>query len=219
MGKILITTPVHRVKDYAFKEWLKSVKSQTYTSYDLLLVDNTSDLNYIPVIEEYLKELDIKATIYHQDKFHAEEPRVIPIEGTTREFKDYRHLVEKKVAYAREYGRQQFLKGEYDYFFLWESDIIVEPIGLEKMLEFIDKFAIVQHDYPNRQYPGEEMWGYGFVLFQKWCVERFDFLKAEDREIWHGIEHKFNKLTMQNGGAIVELHSYLKIQHLAEEAE
>jgi hypothetical protein len=183
--KILIGTPVHRVKHYAVPQWAASVLSQD-TPCDLLMVNN-SDPEYAQEVDRYGEVVNIS----------------VPNQSTT----------EEKVARSREVIRQRAIDGGYDYWMSWECDTVAPPDGIRQLLGFTDVFDIVLHDYPSRIDPQEETWGYGFCLIKRWCLEDFTFIWNHDGS-WHGGEHRLNKRVMQLGGRMVELHNLLTLQHL-----
>ena len=51
--KILVGCPTSFHKEYCLNEYAKSVKELSYNNYDILLVDNSSDDNYLDKIKSY----------------------------------------------------------------------------------------------------------------------------------------------------------------------
>ena len=49
--KILVGCPTYELFEYCLEEYSKAVKSLTYNNYDVLLVDNSKDNNYLKKIK------------------------------------------------------------------------------------------------------------------------------------------------------------------------
>ena len=52
--RILVGCPTADVKDYCLEKYIKAVKSLTYPNYDVLIVDNSEDNNYLEKIKKHL---------------------------------------------------------------------------------------------------------------------------------------------------------------------
>jgi len=111
MGKKLITviTPVHNAEKTVFKT-IDSVKAQTYSFWELIIIDDGSTDNSLPIIK----------------KIAAREPRI--------------HCIQMKsnlgVAAARNEGLKQ-AQGNYVAFL--DADDLWMPDKLEKQLQFMEE--------------------------------------------------------------------------------
>ena len=207
--KILIGTPVHEVKDYCFKEWLTSVKNlmsfkNPDGKFDLLLIDNSSNLEYQKKVERLCAELSIiNYKIIHLDLAVYDNGN----------FKHDRANVEERVAYCREEMKKELQSGDYTHLFFWESDVILSPDAFERLIEFDDQFDVIMHDYPSRDDPTEEVWGFGCTIIRRKWFEDFSFLY--ECENYHGGEHRLLKRIRLAGGHWVEFHNFLDVKHRA----
>ena len=111
--KILISSPTADLKSYCLEEWLENVFNLTYDNYDVHIVDNSEDSNYMKKIrEEYGDRLTIE--------------RVSPSQYTS--FKS-------ALAASHEKCRQKAIKGGYDYLLHLESDIFPPLDIIERLLD------------------------------------------------------------------------------------
>jgi hypothetical protein len=118
--RVLVGCPTHISKNYALKEWVKTVKSLTYSNYDILLVDNSDD-------NEYMKK--IKSTGIRVVKG--------PLSKSTKQ----------RIVDSRNLLREKCLEGNYDFLLSLEQDVI-PPLNIIEML--MDKSApIVAGVYLN----------------------------------------------------------------------
>lgn len=205
--KILIGTPVHESKDYCFRQFLESVKKVTSYKkseklFDILFVDNSPSSGYQQKVQNLCEELEIpNFKIIHLD---------IP------EFEDngnqVRKSVEERVAKCREECRKELIKGSYTHLFFWESDIILPEYAFEKLIQFDSEFDVIMHNYPSRQFPEDEAWGFGCTIIKRKWFENFSFIDPEKR--WRVSEARLLKKIRLAGGHWTELHSFLEIKHL-----
>ncbi len=105
--KILIGCPTYQGKEYCLKEYLAGVKNLTYPNYDLVLVDNSEDDTYFKT----LQSLGVRV---------LKEPGI----GTPIE----------RVVNSRNKLLDLMLKGDYEYFFSLEQDVIAPPDAIERLL-------------------------------------------------------------------------------------
>lgn len=107
MVKILVGCPTAEVKKYCLKEYVAAIKNLTYDNYDILLVDNSPDDNYLKTIESMK----------------------IPV------IKDIRlDDVKERIVHSRNILREKFLAGDYDYFLSLEQDVIPPKDVIERLL-------------------------------------------------------------------------------------
>jgi len=107
MKKVLVGCPTSFHKEYCFKEYLKGIKSLTYPNCDILLIENSEDNTYFNKIKKHLPT--IKGP-YHESALD----RII----------DSRNILREKV-----------LKGNYDYLFSLEQDVIPPKETLNKLIK------------------------------------------------------------------------------------
>ncbi len=106
--KVLIAIPTYDGMSYCLNEFLEAINKLTYSNFDVLIVDNSKTDEY----SEKIRDLGFK--VLRSQKF--ENPRETIVE-------------------ARNLLRSEFLKGDYDYFFSVEQDVILVPDMIQKMLQ------------------------------------------------------------------------------------
>jgi hypothetical protein len=201
--KILIGTPIHRVKDYAVKRWLDCVRNLDYDNFELMLVDNSPDLEY----QEYLKSIipgSIKYSLVHVDINYTDP--------------------EERVAMAREEIRRQVLDNDFVFWFSWECDVMAPPDVLKKMLKYTDEFKVVHHLSPDRIDPENSIDNsFGLSLIHRDVLEKFPFAFQWGRidtaipARWCGTDSWFNKRIIKEGGTFIQLAGVVRpLKHLNE---
>lgn len=140
-GLISVIIPVYNVEPY-LRQCVDSVLVQTYTNYEILLVDDGSTDNSGEICKEYSSECDF---VFYYPKENA------------------------GASSARNYGLDK-AKGKYVYFF--DSDDLLTPSALEKMIlcaetenadlvfieaQTLDEKGVLssgQYDYHHQYQPG-----------------------------------------------------------------
>jgi len=109
--KILIGFPTSSIKDYCLDEFVKQITSYTYPLYDIFVVDNSKDKSHIK-------------------QFHKRGIKAIhePING------DFRAELARHQNIIRDY----FLKGDYDYLMMVESDVFTGECIIEKLVSYAE---------------------------------------------------------------------------------
>lgn len=108
--KVLIAAPTARQKDYCFNQWFNQLVKMDYGSKDAFIVDNSADQEYVKMLQgRGLKTAHVSREGKHPVEFLAESQNVI---------------------------REYFLKGDYDYLFMLESDVFVPLDTLKHMVSF-----------------------------------------------------------------------------------
>ena len=107
--KILIATPIYDKKDYCLKKHLESVKNIDYDNCHHIMVDNTDDGG---VYTERLKKLGVEA--YH-----------VPRDGNSR----------NAIANSMNFVRDYFLKRDYDYLLVLESDLFPDKDVINRLIK------------------------------------------------------------------------------------
>src|SRR3990167_7595818 len=148
MMKILIGTPVHECKDYAMERWLKSVSKLDYP-YDLLLVDNSDNLEYTDKLHKYGK------------KYGVSSYKLVHIDVGRNA------ILDEKLASSREMIRKEVLDKSYDAWFSLECDVITPPDALSKLVNLIEDNWMVSHAYPTREIPNETHAQLGISLINR----------------------------------------------------
>lgn len=202
--KILIGTPIHESKDYCMERWFKNVSELKYPA-DLLLVDNSPGLNYLEKVKGYCQKYGI--TNYRIKHFEINQLQ----------------LGGEKIGRSREIIRQEVLAGSYDAWFSWESDQIIPPTALGKLVELMrgGKFSMVIHNSWDRERPGEPTFYFGIALINKDPLKKYSFLLdsyTSDPDMnytWYRAEEWFKKQVRRDGGNYIEVCGLIKpIYHL-----
>ena len=108
MKKILVGCPTSNYHEYALEEYAEAVKSLSYKSYDLLLVDNSKEDSYF----KKLKSLNLPTV---KGQWHEE--------------------ARERIIESRNILRQKVIDGNYDYFFSLEQDVIPPKDVIERLLQ------------------------------------------------------------------------------------
>ena len=109
MKKILIATPTYEGMDYCFQEFLEHLKNIDYEDFDILIIDNSRTKKFFRKIR---KIPGIKV-IYDEIKEEKNMDRLISSRN-------------KILEYA--------IKKNYDYVLMMDSDVLVPPDILKKLL-------------------------------------------------------------------------------------
>ena len=116
--KILISSPIYDKKDYCIKKHLKCIKEIDYNNYEHIIVDNSET-------EKFYKELkSMGVNAYHVDRG-----------GNSRQG------INNSMNFIREY----FMKGDYDYMFVVETDLFPDKNIIKRLLNH--KKAVVGSYY------------------------------------------------------------------------
>jgi len=132
--KVLIATPIHQVKNYCMKRWLKNVSELLKVSpADFLLVDNSPGTDYIKKVKTILKKYDI--TNYKIEHINCNQ-------GMS--------LLEKceRIETSQKFIRQYILDQGYDAWFSWECDQIIPANSLNELVKVMlsGNFMVVAHN-------------------------------------------------------------------------
>lgn len=200
--KILIGTPIHAIKDYSMELWLANVaKLIKRTPADLLLVDNSPDEEYMDKVKSYCQKLEIKKYKLKHIDVHQENG------------------IDERIGRSREAIRQEILDSDYDVWFSWESDQIIQPDSLDKLVKLMQKgnYMIVSHASWRRDNPTETENNFGCALIKRECLEKYGFLlEYPDMPThWHRGENWFKAQVLKGGGNYAEVFGLIKpIIHL-----
>ena len=104
--KILVGCPTYELYEYCLKDFARIVKNLMYPNYDILLIDNSKEVNYSHLIE---------------------------LQGIPVERIDYEKKARDRIVISRNLLRKRALK--YDYLFSLEQDVIPEPDILQQLLK------------------------------------------------------------------------------------
>jgi hypothetical protein len=199
--KILIGTPVHQDKEYCMERWVENVSKLLKKSpCDVLIVDNSPDLNYIEKIKGYFKKYGVKNYLIKHLDINQNQPRA------------------ERIGRSREIIRQHLLTKNYDAWFSWESDQIIPVDTLQKLIDIMQagNYTMV---HPNSWGPstGEPMADFGVCLIKRSALEKYGFLLEYPnmRDCWHGGEAWFKKQVLKGGGSYIEIYGIINpIYHL-----
>mgnify|MGYP001606785611 CR=1 FL=1 len=135
--KILVGCPTSSYKAYCLGEYAKGLKSLNYNNFDILLVDNSTDLNYLKAIKQAGLPV-IKAP--------------------------YDERARKRIVDSRNILRQTVLENGYDYFLSLEQDVIPPPDIIQKLLShkksIVSGLYFTYHSYNGKSQLLEPvLWG------------------------------------------------------------
>src|SRR3989344_8870143 len=106
--KILVGCPTSFHKEYCLNEYAKSVKELSYNNYDILLVDNSPNNDYL----EKIKKLNLQVI------------KAPYLEGAL-----------DRITISRNMIREFMLNNNYDYFLSLEQDVISPKDIIENLLQ------------------------------------------------------------------------------------
>lgn len=104
---VLVGCPTHESQEYALEQYAEAVKALTYKNFDVLLVDNSDN-------DEYMKKL--------------KEKGLNAVKGTSAGSTRERIMVSRNIL------REKFLQGNYDYLLSLEQDVIPPVNAIEILL-------------------------------------------------------------------------------------
>lgn len=202
--KVLLGTPVHESKDYAMDKWMASIAVLDYP-FDLLLVDNSADLEYVNKLHHYCKKYGIiRYRLVHIDVGnHA--------------------VLDERLAQSREIIRQEVLAKGYDAWCSLECDVIAPPDALSKLVALLDDYWMVSHGYPSRGNPNGTNAELGIALVTRGALEKIDFIHQYGfvdplrpdcnygNDVWF-----IRRIDRQSGGKYIHVYGVITpIYHLA----
>lgn len=187
--KVLVACPNHQVKEYAFQRWIDNVKNLTYPNYDILVVDNSPN-------DDFLYKWQDQVPMCRIDTKGIEQLMVMRL----------------NLSYER--IRLAFLHGDYDRLMIIESDVIPPKNIIEFMLQWGKNTDWISHAYPVQGGTEDAEQGIGCSLFTRRLMENFNFKDfadnyTSDGGLWMRVRPDGRFKTM-------ELWSFIKIQHLKE---
>jgi len=201
--RILIGTPVHESKDYSMDRWLESVSKLEYP-FDLLMVDNSPNFEYLKKIHEYCKKYGIiNYKLVHTDV------------GSNS-------ILDERLAQSRELIRQEVLDQGYDAWFSLECDVIAPTDTLTKLVDLIDDYWMVSHAYPGRDNPLDTNVEFGITLIKRQALEKYGFVNQYGYidplrpDCWYGNEVWFiRRIDRDDEGKHIHVYGNIKpIYHL-----
>jgi hypothetical protein len=183
-SKILVSCPVHQVKEYSFQRWIDNVKSFTYPNYEIFVVDNSPNMELVNKYKDQIPIVHIKVD--------QSEPY-------------------NRITHSMEVIRQHFLKGNYSRWFNLECDVIPGTDIIEVLLKYGKDADWIGHAYPNRGGDIEESSGIGCSMLSRRLVENYNYDEA-DREspdvwLWEQVRRAKKYKT-------VEIWGHVPINHL-----
>jgi len=105
--RVLIGCPTSFHKEYALEQYAETIKSLNYNNYDILLVDNSSDDNYLDKIKSY--GLNAIKGIYFEGALN-------------------------RIIASRNILRKYTLDNNYDYLLSLEQDVLLKKDDLLKLV-------------------------------------------------------------------------------------
>ncbi len=189
--KVLVACPTHEVKEYAFQRWIDNVKNLTYPNYEVLVVDNSPN-------EDYLKRWGDKIPMKHIEV--TQDPQKMGV----------------RICQSMAVIRQHFLEGDFDWWMNIEADNIPPSDVIETLLKYGHVADWTSHCYPAWPGSGTLEQGIGCSLLSRRLMEDFDWSKASDSpdaELW---DFAKPKIRTDNKYRTVELWNVMKVEHLKE---
>lgn len=108
--KVLVFTPTYEGKDYIFKEFYNALVSIDYPNYDFMIIDNSKDMSYVNKLRR-----EGYQHIHH-----------VPRGENSRQ----------ALCNAQNYARERALREGYDYVLSIESDLIVTPDVINRLMSY-----------------------------------------------------------------------------------
>lgn len=200
--KILIGAPIHRLKDYCIREWLKNVSElrKTYPA-DFLMVDNSPGLSYLEKVKGYCRKLGIK-------DFEIRHLQITQEKETNENVDEQIH---ERVAYSQEIIRQFTLSKGYDAWFSWECDQIIPTDALDKLTGImkIGKFMMVNHNCLDKNVPDGLCFDWGLTLVSREYLKKYGFLLEfgtdPEPDSWYNAQAWYRKRLKRDGSPFTDL--------------
>lgn len=202
--KILIGTPVHESKDYSMDRWIASVSKFEY-SFDLLMVDNSTDPKYVNKLHGYCKKYGLS----NYKLVHIDVGRDA--------------VLDERLAQSREVIRREILDNNYDAWFSLECDVITPPNTLTKLVDLIDDYWMINHAYPGRDNPLDVNVEFGISLIKRKAIEEnsfineYGYLNPLRPNSWYGSDVWFiRRIDRNNKAKNINVYGIIKpIYHLS----
>lgn len=112
--KVLVVTTIYSGKEYCLERFLTHARGLTYPNMRHVWIDNSADDGAFA--KKLVEEYDIPA----EDVYHIERG------SNSRE----------ALARSSNYGRKLVIEGGYDYMFMLESDVMVPPTIIERLVSY-----------------------------------------------------------------------------------
>lgn len=112
--KVLVGCPTSNHKNYALKSYVEGIKALDYDNFDILIVDNSKNNNYMKKIERL--GLPVIKGPYHE-------------------------RARQRIIDSRNMLRQKALDESYDYFFSLEQDVIPPKDVIQRLLDHNKKIV------------------------------------------------------------------------------
>lgn len=184
--KVLVTCPTHEVKEYCFQEWIDMAKNLTYPNYDILVVDNSPN-------EDYLNKWGSKVPMIHIDADQDPQKKG------------------ERICQSMSKAKEFFILGNYDWWMNIESDNIPPSNVIETLMEYGNGADWTSHCYPCDDNSDCLLQGIGCSLLSKRLMIDFDWSLANDSpdsELWNWVKPK--NLEYKT----VELWGIMTVKHL-----
>jgi len=186
--KILVACPVHECKEYSFQRWIDNVKQLTYPLFDIFVVDNSPNENFINRYKDQIPMVHLPDT--NQDGNH------------------YHERITKSMTVIQKY----FLSGDYSRWFNLECDIIPPKDIIEFLLYWGRNTDWISHCYEIRQDDtGNIQQGIGCSMLSRRMAEYVDYEKADSPDAW-----LWEEVRKAERFHTMELWQYIKIEHLRQ---
>lgn len=187
--RVLVACPNHQVKEYSFQRWIDNVKSLTYPSYDIFVSDNSPN-------DDFMNRWKDQVNIQRID--------------TT----GFDHLAVKRINMSYEAIRKEFLKGDYWWLMIIESDVIPPKDIIEFLLEKGKDADWIDHAYPARGGKEDAEQGIGCALFTRRLMETFNFEELGDNYTSDG--GLWMKVRADGRFTTLDMWNFIDVEHLKE---
>lgn len=186
--KILVACPIHECKEYSFQRWIDNVKSFTYPFFDIFVVDNSPNEDFI-------------------NRYKDQIP-MVHISGLNQDGNYYHERITQSMAVIQKY----FLAGNYNRWFNLECDLIPPKDIIEFLLYWGRDSDWISHCYPNREGSNNDVQqGIGCSMLSRAIIESFDYEKADSPDAW-----LWEEVRKADKFQTMELWQYVPISHLRE---
>lgn len=212
--RVLIGAPIHESKNYSMEKWIKNIsKIQLKYPADVILVDNSQGLNYIEKVKKYCLKHKLKNfTIKHLDI--PQGPKIN---------KNNDEQIHERIIRCEEIIRNEFLKGNYDAFFFWESDILIPSDSLTKLVNLMKTggFEVIVHNCWVNDIPNQVNFHFGITLFKRSCLEKYSFIpdfgKDTDATSWYEAEEWYRRRLRKDNCNFLEVAGIIEpVYHLSK---
>lgn len=115
-SKVFLAIYTHEVKEYCDEQFFKNISMLSSMVDTVSIVDNSPTTSYLERIKSLCESYNIKASFHHEK-----------VENSPYRFQN-------SVLQSVNYLRDEFLKTDYDYFLIIESDVIPPLTAIKRLV-------------------------------------------------------------------------------------